>query len=49
MADPKSWSEFVEGLVQVMMTELTDLDVVTPVGAVGTTAVNIPKIAELLE
>jgi hypothetical protein len=49
MADPKSRSEFVEGLVQVMITVLTDLDVVTPVGAVGTTAARILKIAELLE
>jgi hypothetical protein len=46
MADPKSCSEFVEGLVQAIITELTDLVVDTPIGAVGTTAASMPKEAE---
>ena len=46
---PKSEAGFSDGLVQAMITELTDLVVVTPVGAVGTTAAIIPNDAEFKE
>ena len=36
----------VEGLVHAIITELTDLVVVTPVGAVGTIAARMPNGAD---
>jgi hypothetical protein len=46
IAVPKSVTGFVEGLVQDIITELTDRVVITPVGAVGITAARIPKVYE---
>ena len=49
MAVPNSKTGFVEGLVQDIITEFTDLVVVTPVGAEGITAARILNVAEFKE
>lgn len=49
MAVPNSETGSVDGLVQDIITELTDLVVVTPVGAVGITAARILNVAEFKE
>ena len=49
MAVPNSETGSVDGLVQDIITELTDLVVVTPVGAVVITAARILNVAEFKE